>query len=134
MNSTYCSSHMRKRNDREDIARMRAMRDRVRAAGITWAPLAYHKSPSGPATAYDIAVGTLVALWLTLRHRVQLVHARSYVPALIGLLIKRLTGAHLLFDMRGFWADERIDGGLWPESGSPISRHEGAGTPVPALS
>ena len=68
-----------KRNDREDSARMRAMRDRAHAVGITWIPLAYHKSPSGPATAYDIAVGTVLALWLTLRHRVKLVHARSYV-------------------------------------------------------
>jgi glycosyltransferase involved in cell wall biosynthesis len=36
------------------------------------------------------------------------------VPALIALPIQRLTRARLLFDMRGFWADERVDGGLWP--------------------
>jgi glycosyltransferase involved in cell wall biosynthesis len=32
-------------------------------------------------------------------------------------MIKRLTGAKFLFDMRGFWADERVDGGLWPRDG-----------------
>ena len=32
-------------------------------------------------------------------------------------LVTRLTGAKLLFDMRGFWADERVDGGLWPREG-----------------
>lgn len=31
--------------------------------------------------------------------------------------VKRATGAKLLFDMRGLWADERVDGGLWPREG-----------------
>jgi hypothetical protein len=41
------------------------------------------------------------------------VHARSYVPAVIALLLQRLTKIKFVFDMRGFWADERVDGGLW---------------------
>ena len=106
-----------KEKDRGDRARMRATRERLRGLGIRWIPLAYHKTPSVPATAYDIAVGTIVALWVALRYRVRLVHARSYVPALMALAVKRLTGARFLFDMRGFWADERTDGGLWPKGG-----------------
>jgi glycosyltransferase involved in cell wall biosynthesis len=39
----------------------------------------------------------------------------------MGLLIKRLTGARLLFDMRGFWVDERVDGGIWPPAGRMYS-------------
>ena len=103
--------------DREDSARMGAMRERLKRAGISWTPLAYHKSPSVPATAYDIAMGTFVAVSIALRHKVKIVHARSYVPALIALGVKRIAGAKFLFDMRGFWADERIDGGLWPPDG-----------------
>jgi glycosyltransferase involved in cell wall biosynthesis len=106
-----------KSNDRSDRARMDAMRTRLKAAGIAWTPLAYHKTPSAPATAYDIAAGTAVALAIAARHRVGIVHARSYVPALMALTVKRLTGAKFLFDMRGFWADERVDGGLWPKDG-----------------
>ena len=106
-----------KNRDRHDEARMAAMRARLRAAGIGWTPLAYHKSPSAPATAYDIAVGTLVALQLALRLKVKIVHARSYVPALIALALKRIAGVRFLFDMRGLWADERVDGGLWPKNG-----------------
>ena len=84
------------------------------ASGIRWYAQAYHKRPSAPATAFDIAVGVCVALWLALRHRASIVHVRSYVPATIGLIVSRLTGAKLLFDIRGFWADERVDGGIWP--------------------
>jgi glycosyltransferase involved in cell wall biosynthesis len=35
----------------------------------------------------------------------------------MALALKRLTGAKFLFDMRGFWADERVDGGLWLRTG-----------------
>ena len=52
-----------------------------------------------------------------LRHHLRIVHARSYVAAVMALALKRLTGAKFVFDMRGFWADERIDGGLWPRDG-----------------
>ncbi len=107
-----------KSKDRDDEARVAAMRARLRAAGIGWTPLAYHKSPSAPATAYDIAVGTLVALQLVLRLKVKIVHARSYVPALVAIAVKRVAGVKFLFDMRGFWADERVDGGLWPKDGA----------------
>lgn len=40
-------------------------------------------------------------------------HARSYVPAVIGFRHGLHRGAKLLFDMRGLWPDERLEGGLW---------------------
>ena len=97
-------------------------RDQVAAEiasyGIAWHPLRYHKTPSGLATAWDIARGTLTGLYLVWRHRLRLVHARSYVASVMALAIKRVTGAAYLFDMRGFWADERVDGGLWSSHGT----------------
>lgn len=94
-----------------------ALGEDIKAAGIVWHPVRYHKKPTAFATAWDIAHGTVLGLWLVLRHRLGIVHARSYVPSVMALFIKRLTGASYLFDMRGFWADERIDGGLWPRGG-----------------
>lgn len=107
-----------KPRDWQDQARRQAMRERLRQAGIAWHPLRYHKTPSAPATAFDIAAGSAKAVALARRHGLSIVHARSYVPALIGLAVKRAAGARLLFDMRGFWADERVDGGLWPANGA----------------
>lgn len=100
--------------DRANASQMASVGERLAGAGIAWHPLTYHKTPTLPATLFDLAQGTLVALWLTARHKVRFVHARSYLPALIGWLVKLLTGAKLLFDMRGLWADERTDGGIWP--------------------
>jgi hypothetical protein len=86
-------------------------------SGIYWHPRRYHKRPSALATTYDILIGAGISLWLVLRQGVHVIHARSYVAAMIALIVKRLTGVRFLFDMRGFWADERVDGGLWPENG-----------------
>ncbi len=93
----------------------------VSSKGVIWIPLRYHKKPSAIATAFDIFLGILVGSYLTLKHRVKIVHARSYVPSVIALALKKLFGLKFVFDMRGFWADERVDGGLWPK-GSRLYR------------
>ncbi len=103
--------------DLKQHARRHALDARLSKAGITWHPLIWHKTPTVPATLYDITRGILLGIWLVARHNIGLIHARSYVPALIGWVIKLFTGAKLIFDMRGFWADERTDGGLWPVGG-----------------
>lgn len=93
--------------------------ERVRIAneinkfGIIWWPLRYHKRPSSLATFWDIACGFSIGLYLVYRHRIGIVHARSYVASVIALALKKITGVMFVFDMRGFWADERVDGNLW---------------------
>ena len=42
-----------------------------------------------------------------------ILHCRSYLPGLIGLYSKKKYNSAFIFDMRGFWADERIEGGIW---------------------
>lgn len=101
-------------SDAEARARVQA---RITMAGIHWHPRRYHKSPSAVATSWDIGIGMASGLWLVLRHGLGIVHARSYVAAVMALALKRLTGAKFVFDMRGFWADERVDGGLWQRQG-----------------
>lgn len=102
-----------KPEDWQDSAAREALHERIRTAGIIWHPRRYHRRPSAPATAWDISIGIITGLWLILRHRIGIVHARSDVAAAMALTLKRLTGVKFIFDMRGFWADERVDGGLW---------------------
>ncbi len=78
-----------------------------------WIPLTYHKSPTLLATLFDIATGTLLAIRLNRKKKFHFLHTRSYVSALIGLLIKITTKTPFIFDMRGFWADEKVDTGSW---------------------
>jgi hypothetical protein len=47
-------------------------------------------------------------------------HCRSYLAGLIGLYCKNKFNTGFIFDMRGFWADERTEGGIWKKT-NPIS-------------
>jgi glycosyltransferase involved in cell wall biosynthesis len=40
--------------------------------------------------------------------RIRLIHARSYIPAVVALLVSRLTGVPFIFDMRALWPEELI--------------------------
>ena len=42
-----------------------------------------------------------------------MIHCRSYFPALAALKLHRKFGIKWIFDMRGFWADERVEGKIW---------------------
>lgn len=82
-------------------------------AGIIWHPLKYTKKPPLLSTIYDVQRMKSLARQLNKQHAFSIVHCRSYIAALVGLGMKRSFGTKFLFDMRGFWADERIDGNIW---------------------
>ncbi|MFH1045753.1 MAG: glycosyltransferase family 4 protein [Candidatus Omnitrophota bacterium] len=82
---------------------------------IHWISLRYHKTPTALATGWDILCGIAVSLYVCIKERINIVHARSYVAALIALCVKVLCRKKFIFDMRGYWADERVEGYLWPE-------------------
>lgn len=102
--------------DWADELRLEKIRTEVNEAGIRWFPLRYHKSPSVPATSYDLAVGFWVGLYLILRYRVRVVHARSYVVSVLALMFKKILRVKFIFDMRGFWVDQRAELGIWNRS------------------
>ena len=106
-----------KRCDWNNVPERKRIAKEISSSGIVWHPLRYHKWPSAFATGWDIFCGTILGLMLLVRYRLCIIHARSYVPSVMALILKRLTGAKYLFDMRGFWADERLDGGIWSQDG-----------------
>ena len=93
------------------------MQNRLRAQGIEWHWLRYHKRPTLPATAWDILTGVARGFRLIRKRKINIVHARSHVPGLMGVVLKRLTGVRLLFDVRGLMAEEYVDAGVWPKNG-----------------
>ncbi len=82
-------------------------------AGIKWIPITYHRYPRLFSSIYDILHGITKAILFYLREPYYIIHARSYVPAMIGLILKKIFKAKLIFDMRGMMADEKVDAGQW---------------------
>ncbi|SDC70246.1 glycosyltransferase [Niabella drilacis] len=84
-----------------------------KAANIKWHYLIFHTSPPILAKYYDLYQLTRYAIKLHKSAPFDIIHCRSYLAAGIGVLLKKRFGVPFLFDMRGFWVDERIDGAIW---------------------
>lgn len=84
---------------------------------IRWTALRYHRRPTVPATAFDMAQGLAATVVTSVLSRANLVHVRSYVAAALVLPWVAAARVPWLFDMRGFWADEKVEGGAWTRGG-----------------
>ncbi len=105
-----CEKPAALRRDRAEIEAICA------AAKIDWRPLRYHKWPPILSGAWDAELLKRAAVRLHKTVGFDVVHCRSYLPAGVGLALKRRFGVSFLFDMRGLWPDERMETGSWPRS------------------
>jgi glycosyltransferase involved in cell wall biosynthesis len=103
-------------NQDTEISRMRSD---LAASGIDWHWLRYHKTPSLPATSYDVFAGVRLGRRLMREKRIDLIHARSHIPAVIALRLRPRSGAKFIFDVRGLMADEYVDAGHWKKDSLP---------------
>lgn len=100
-----------KAGDRADGARMAAMRAECERLGIRWLPQHFRAQPKVIAPALSM----LRMVWLLRREtrgtKARLIHARSYIPAAVALIVSRITGVPFIFDMRALWPEELITAG-----------------------
>lgn len=100
-----------KDEDRADAKRMDAMRTECASLGIRWLPQRFRPQPKVIAPALSM----LRMVWLVHREArsqgARLIHARSYIPAAVGLVVSRMTGIPFIFDMRALWPEELITAG-----------------------
>jgi glycosyltransferase involved in cell wall biosynthesis len=85
----------------------------LKNTSIEWSPIIYTKNPPVLSALFDYWRLKRKAISLFKVNKFQLVHCRSYIPSMIGLWMQKHYGVKFVFDMRGFWADERVEGGLW---------------------
>lgn len=87
--------------------------DITEAANIVWVPLMFTANPPVLSKIYDRFLMRRVAVRLHVKEQFDLIHCRSYVAAEVGLYLKKNHSVKMIFDMRGFWADEKVDNGQW---------------------
>ena len=89
------------------------IREKIKNVNIHWAYTHYTNRP--PLLSTFLLVNRIKMLahnFYSINH-FDIVHSRSLIPAMIGLSLKRKYKSKLIFDIRGFWVDERVEGGLW---------------------
>lgn len=89
------------------------IRQLLTSAGIAWETLFFTSSPPVLSKLYDQWQLNKTAARLHQEKKFDLIHCRSYVAAEAGVKLLQRTGVPYLFDMRGFWVDERVDSGIW---------------------
>lgn len=80
---------------------------------VRWEKLRYHKKPQIISSCYDIISGMMRGMFILIREKKSVIHARSYVSAMVGVFLKALFRTKFIFDMRGMLSEERVDAGLW---------------------
>ena len=103
-----------------DLARgpvVESVRNRLVQAGVRWFQLTYHKSPRNLSTAYDIFRGYVLSALLIRRFKIPIFHGRTYVGAVIGMLLRKSLGVSFVCHPDGHWPGEQVDNGFWsPDS------------------
>lgn len=89
------------------------LRRRLKEMKLRWHPVSYSNKYPGLSAYLTYRRLRSEAVQLLINCRPDIVHCRSYIPALIGLEFKQHSSIKFIFDMRGFWADERVEGGIW---------------------
>ena len=85
----------------------------IAGKNIIWVNKFYTKSPPVFSTVYDVQRGKQIARKLHLEHKFDIVHCRGYITSIIGLYMRNKYDVRFIFDMRGFWADEKKESGFW---------------------
>lgn len=98
----------------DEVARMR---QHLSANGIVWHPLHYHKRPPVLSAVWDMVVAIVTCWSIARREGIALFHARNILCAAMLYPAMRAMRGKFLVDIRGFWADERVDGGMIAKGG-----------------
>ncbi|TDR38607.1 glycosyltransferase involved in cell wall biosynthesis [Tahibacter aquaticus] len=94
-----------------------ATRAHLAALGIAWHGVAAHRGWGALSSLRDVLTGMAAARHLLHTQPMHLVHARSFIPALIAWRLARRTGLPFVNDLRGFWVDEKVYRGRLREGG-----------------
>lgn len=101
-----------KQLDLSDSYARYSMEQELKSCDLRWLPLRFRSHPRPWAPLISIPHLALVALWqCTTSSKPFLIHARSYLPAAVALLLHWTIGVQFVFDMRALWPEELIAGG-----------------------
>ena len=99
----------------------RALKEKLNELNITWVYGTFRSGIPGFSKMADLNEMHNISRKVYNEFKPNIVHCRSYVASLAGLALSKKYGVPFIFDMRGLWADERFDAGIWSRS-NPLRR------------
>jgi len=94
----------------------RKINEECKNLGIYWLPQKFNKNPQFIAPLYGFLKMLILSTFLIKYKNIKLIHARSYLPTFVAVIVGYIFKLSFIFDMRALWleeliADERISRG-----------------------
>ena len=111
---------LEKSEDLKDKKRLNLLEKKIKKTGIKWFRGKYNSSFNFFSYPMNLINSLFRILFIVFKERnIKIIHLRGYVLGPIALLLNITLGIKILFDMRGFWPDEKVDRSAWSKN-SPI--------------
>ena len=100
-----------KNQDLQNIVHLNKIKSILSEFKIDWKYFIYKQNKLGKI--FLILNIILNTYFLILKKKINIVHSRSYVMGLIAYFLSFIIIFSHIFDIRGFWIEERVEWGLW---------------------
>lgn len=98
-------------DDLADKLRLNALKAECSALGINWKPQRFRLRPKFIAPIFNMLGMLYFSLREVQRSDIKFIHARSYIPAAVAMVVSKLAKVPFIFDMRALWPEEMITAG-----------------------
>jgi len=95
----------------KDLKNIDEVKELVKKYNIEWDYFIYSNKYGIFSTISQIIKTIFLGNKLIKQNDIQIIHARSIIPATMGFFLKKLNKVKLIFDIRGFSIDEKVDRG-----------------------
>ena len=97
-----------KKEDTKNFGSFDSLKQECKSLGIRWRPQRFRYRPKLIAPTWSMIVFFVLCLRIIQKDSIQLIHARSYIPAAVAWVVWKITGVPFIFDMRALWPEELI--------------------------
>jgi glycosyltransferase involved in cell wall biosynthesis len=103
-------------DDIQNIQKFKKFKQICSIHQINWKPLRYSRLIRYVSSLKNIFNLFIQAWRILIANNITVVHIRSYMPGVAALPLKKIFKFSLVFDMRGLWADEKVDRLGWKKN------------------
>lgn len=105
-----------KQKDLQNITKLNLLKNNLKEKKIIWNHVLFSNNLKPISTIYNFIKGFILIISILLINKISIIHCRGYVTFMMIYLLKYFFKFKILFDMRGFWIDERIEWDIWKKN------------------
>ena len=93
----------------KDLDNIKEIEEIVKKNNIEWKYFIYSNKYGVFSSINQVLKGVLASYKYIKENNINIIHARSFIPAFIGYILKKFNSIKLIYDIRGFAIDEKLD-------------------------